>query len=132
MAIGLGSLRLVAYINGTDRVVGIKDMEKKVQMGRLYMFAYPELTSLPTIGQGGIDTIPDEEALLSVKPDVIFASYLVDKAKADNLEAKTGIPVVALSYGQLATFNEEDVYRSLDLVGKVSEHNRGQRKLSAT
>jgi len=119
VALGPGSLRLVAYAQGTDRVVGIEDMEKKVPTGRPYMFAYPELTSLPTIGQGGIDTMPDEEALLSVKPDVIFASYLVDKAKADNLQAKTGIPVVVLSYGQLATFNEEDVYRSLDLVGKV-------------
>lgn len=119
VAIGPGSLRLVAYAKGTDRVVGIEDMEKKVPTGRPYMFAYPELTSLPTIGQGGIDSVPDEEALLSVKPDVIFASYLVDKAKADNLQTKTGIPVVVLSYGPLATFNEEDVYHSLDLVGKV-------------
>ncbi|MDR3541020.1 MAG: iron ABC transporter substrate-binding protein [Desulfosporosinus sp.] len=119
VGIGPGSLRLVAYVNGTDRVVGIEDMEKKMPTGRPYMFACPELTILPTIGQGGIDTMPDEEALLSVKPDVIFASYLVDKAKADNLQAKTGIPVVVLSYGQLATFNEEDVYRSLDLVGRV-------------
>lgn len=63
--------------------------------------------------------------ILSVKPDVIFVSYLVDKAKADKLQDKTGIPVVVLSYGQwaignwqLATFND-DVYRSLDLVGRV-------------
>ncbi|WP_040411250.1 iron ABC transporter substrate-binding protein [Desulfosporosinus sp. OT] len=120
VAVGPGSLRLVAYAKGTNRVVGIENMEKKDQTGRPYLFAYPELTSLPTIGQGGIDSVPDEEALLSVKPDVIFASYLVDKAKAaDNLQAKTGIPVVVLSYGPLATFNEEDVYRSLDLVGRV-------------
>jgi len=119
VAVGPGSLRLVAYANGTDRVVGIENMEKKDQTGRPYLFAYPELTSLPTIGQGGIDSVLDEEALLSVKPDVIFASYLVDKAKADNLQAKTGIPIVVLSYGPLATFNEEDIYRSLDLVGRV-------------
>lgn len=119
VALGPGSLRLVAYANGTDRVVGIEDMEKKVSTGRPYMFAYPELKTLPTIGQGGIDTVPDEEALLSVKPDVIFIAYLVDKAKADNLQKKTGIPVVVLSYGPLATFNEEEIYRSLDLVGKV-------------
>lgn len=119
VAIGPGSLRLVAYANGADRVVGIEDMEKKQPTGRPYMFAYPELKELPTIGQGGADSVPDEEALLSVKPDVIFVSYLVDKAKAENLQAKTGIPVVVLSYGALATFNEEDIYRSLDLVGQV-------------
>ena len=119
VAIGPGSLRLVAYANGADRVVGIEDMEKKQPTGRPYMFAYPELKELPTIGQGGADSVPDEETLLSVKPDVIFVSYLVDKAKAENLQAKTGIPVVVLSYGALATFNEEDIYRSLDLVGQV-------------
>lgn len=119
IAIGPGSLRLVVYANGTDRVVGIEDMEKKVPQGRPYMFAHPELKNLPTIGQGGADSVPDEEALLNVKPDVIFVSYLVDKAKADNLQAKTGIPVVILSYGPLATFNEDDIYRSLDLVGTV-------------
>ena len=119
VTVGPGSLRLVAYAKGTNRVVGIENMEKKDQTGRPYLFAYPELTSLPTIGQGGIDSVPDEEALLNVKPDVIFASYLVDKAKADNLQAKTGIPIVVLSYGPLATFNEEDIYRSLDLVGRV-------------
>ncbi|EHQ91095.1 iron ABC transporter substrate-binding protein [Desulfosporosinus youngiae] len=119
VALGPGSLRLVAYAKGTDLVVGIEDMEKKVPTGRPYMFAYPELKALPTIGQGGIDTVPDEEALLSVKPDVIFIAYLVDKAKADKLQKKTGIPVVVLSYGPLATFNEEEIYRSLELVGKV-------------
>lgn len=119
VAVGPGSLRLVAYANGCDRVVGIEDMEKKVPTGRPYMFAYPELKSLPTIGQGGIDTVPDEEALLSVKPDVIFIAYLVDRAKADNLQKKTGIPVVVLSYGPLATFKEEEIYQSLKLVGKV-------------
>lgn len=119
VALGPGSLRLVAYAQGTDRVVGIEDMEKKVPEGRPYMFAYPELKSLPTIGQGGIDTVPDEEALLSVNPDVIFIAYLVDKVKADSLQEKTGIPVVVLSYGPLATFNEDEIYRSLELVGKV-------------
>ncbi|MCB8815985.1 iron ABC transporter substrate-binding protein [Desulfosporosinus shakirovi] len=119
VAVGPGALRLVAYAEGTDRVVGIEDMEKKVPTGRPYMFAYPKLKSLPTIGQGGIDTVPDEEVLLSVKPDVIFIAYLVDRAKADNLQNKTGIPVVVLSYGPLATFNEEEIYQSLDLVGKV-------------
>lgn len=119
VVVGPGSLRLVAYANGTDRVVGIEDMEKKVPTGRPYMFAYPELKNLPTIGQGGIDTVPDEEALLSVKPDVIFIAYLVDKAKADNLQKKTGIPVVVLSYGPLATFDEKEIFKSLDLVGKL-------------
>ncbi|WP_206812205.1 iron ABC transporter substrate-binding protein [Paradesulfitobacterium ferrireducens] len=118
VAIGPGTLRLVAYAKGTDRVVGIEEMEKQASTGKPYMLAHPELKTLPTIGQGGPDSVPDEEKLLSVKPDVIFVTYLADKAKADKLQAKTGIPVVVLSYGQLATF-DENVYRSLELIGKV-------------
>lgn len=48
-------------------------------LSRLYMLAYPELKTLATIGQGGLDTVPDEGKLLSIKPDVIFVTYLADK-----------------------------------------------------
>ncbi|MDI6908165.1 MAG: ABC transporter substrate-binding protein [Thermoanaerobacterales bacterium] len=94
------------------------DLEKKQPTGRPYILAHPELKDLPAIGPGGPNSTPDAEKLVAVKPDVIFASYLVDRVKADDLQAKTNIPVVVLSYGQLATFDEE-LYQSLMLIGKV-------------
>lgn len=119
VAVGPGALRLVCYVNGADRVVGVEDFEKKQPAGsRPYILAHPELTNLPAIGQGGPDTVPDAEKLVGVRPDVIFATYLADKATADGLQAKTGVPVVVLSYGKLATF-DDDVYRSLTLTGKI-------------
>ncbi|MEW5762245.1 MAG: iron ABC transporter substrate-binding protein [Bacillota bacterium] len=118
VAIGPGALRLVCYVNGAEKVVGVEDLEKKQPTGRPYILAHPELKDLPTIGPGGPNSTPDAEKLVAVKPDVIFASYLVDRAKADDLQAKTNIPVVVLSYGQLATFDEE-LYQSLTLVGKI-------------
>jgi len=118
VAIGPGALRLVTYAEGASMVVGIEETEKKPNPGRSYMLAYPDLKKLPSIGQGGPDTAPNEESLVSVKPDVIFVCTLVDKEKADQLQAKTGIPVVALSYGDLATFGE-NLYRSLNIIGSI-------------
>ncbi len=118
-AIGPGALRLVCYAGAADRVVGIENMEKQWgDMGRPYMFAYPELKDLPLIGQGGPDTSPDPEALLESGPDVIFAAYLLDASQANELQQKTGIPVVVLSYGDLGTFDQE-LMTSIDLVGKI-------------
>ncbi|MEW5899152.1 MAG: iron ABC transporter substrate-binding protein [Bacillota bacterium] len=123
VAIGPGALRLVCYVQGAEKVAGVEELEKRQPTGRPYILACPELKNLPTIGPGGPDSTPDAEKLVSVQPDVIFAAYLVDKAKADTLQTKTGIPVVVLSYGQLATFDQE-VYKSIELIGKIT----GQEK----
>ena len=74
VAIGPGALRLVTYAEGASMVVGIEEIEKKPSPGRSYMLAYPDLKKLPSIGQGGPDTAPNEESLVGVKPDVIFVS----------------------------------------------------------
>lgn len=130
VAIGPGALRLVCYVNGANKVVGVENGEKQwPSAGRPYIMAYPELKNLPVIGQGGANSAPDAEKLVSVKPDVIFAAYLVDKAGADDLQAKTGIPVVVLSYGKLATF-DEDVYKSLRLVGKILGEEKRAREVA--
>jgi len=96
-----------------------ENIEKKQPTGRPYILAYPELKQLPVIGPGGPDSSPDAEKLVSVKPDVIFAAYLVEKASADELQSKTNIPVVVLSYGQSATFDDE-VYKSISLIGRIT------------
>jgi iron complex transport system substrate-binding protein len=119
IAIGPGALRLVCYLGDAQKVVGVENMEKEYATGRPYTLAYPELVDLPTIGQGGPDSTPDPEMLLEVDPDVIFVAYLVDSAKADELQSKTGIPVVVLSYGDLGTFHDT-VFDSVELVGKIT------------
>lgn len=118
VAIGPGALRLVCYAGGAGKVVGVENLEKQQSTGRPYILAYPELKELPTIGQGGPDSTPDAEKLVSVKPDVIFVAYLVDRAKADELQAQTNIPVVVLGYGDQVPF-DEDVYKSISLIGKI-------------
>jgi iron complex transport system substrate-binding protein len=119
VAIGPGALRLVTYIDGLQRLAGIENMDKTLAVGRTYnMVFHEEFQQLPIIGQGGPDSVPDEEKLVEINPDVIFMASLLDAAKADELQNKAGIPVVTLSYGQAGIF-EEDVYASLKLIGSV-------------
>ena len=131
VAIGPGALRLVCYVNGADKVVGVEDVEKRwPSAGRPYILAHPELKQLPTIGPGGPNSTPDAEKLVSVKPDVILVAYLADRAQADELQAKTKTPVVVLSYGRLATF-DEDVYKSLELIGKITGREKRAEEVVA-
>jgi len=118
VAIGSGSLRLVVYAGGLDKVVGVEQFEKDPPVRRPYTLAYPALLDLPVIGAGGPNTTPDAERLLAATPDVIFASTLVDVTGADELQAATGIPVVVVDYGNLSTI-AEPFFMSMELVGEV-------------
>lgn len=124
VAIGPGALRLYTYVGENNKLAGIEEFEKKNAKGRPYILANKELIDLSIIGLGGPNNPPDPEKLLSVKPDVIFTTYPKDKAEADDLQNKTGIPVVVLSYGKTSLFDKA-VNDSLTLIGKVM--NREQR-----
>lgn len=128
VGIGPGALRLITYVDGLYRVAGVENIDKKLAAGRTYnMIFQDKLQQLPIIGQGGPDSTPDAEKLVAVKPDVIFVTYLLDKTKADDLQAKTGIPVVVLSYGKIGTF-EKDIYESLEVIGKImGKEDRAQK-----
>jgi iron complex transport system substrate-binding protein len=115
-----GTLRLIVYLGATVKVTGVEDFEKTRPNARPYIMAHPELARLPTIGPGGPGSInkePDLEAVLKVKPDVIFISYM-ESANADALQKKLGIPVVILSHGRFASFDEL-VYDSLRVAGRI-------------
>lgn len=115
-----GSLRLIAYLQVTDRVVGVEDLEKKNPHGRPYWLAHPELAKLPTVGPGGPSSInrePDLEAILRVNPEVVFVTNMEAKL-ADRVQARLGVPVVMLSYGRFASFDPV-VYDSLRLAGRI-------------
>jgi len=119
VCVGPGTLRLITYLEATDRVVALESgFEKDSPAGRPYRIAHPELATLPTIGQASPSPQPNPEALLQVRPDVIFISY-AEKRVADELEEKTGIPVIVLSYGNMATFDNEHVFDSLRIAGKI-------------
>ncbi|MBN2005543.1 MAG: iron ABC transporter substrate-binding protein [Anaerolineae bacterium] len=124
VAIGPGALRLYVYAGNLDYVVGVEQIEADNPTGRPYLLANPKLAELPVIGQGGPNNAPDPEKILTVAPDVIFSTYTTDAAAADELQAKTGIPVVVISYGAIGfgttTIFGETVQDSLRLIGNVT------------
>lgn len=121
IALGPGALRLVAYLGATDRIVGIEDMEKRMERD-LYVRPYAralddDFLSRPIIGPGGPGALPDPEKILICRPQLIVAVG-IDPAQLDNIQAKTGVPTIYLSYGQLGDWQDE-AQRSLTLLGEI-------------
>lgn len=120
VAIGPGALRLFSYIGSKEQVVGVEQFEKDNPVGRPYAIANGQFKGIETIGPGGPNNSPDAEKLIAVNPDVIFTTYATDKATANHLQEQTGIPVVALSYGDTSVFDSA-VNESLQLIGKIMD-----------
>ncbi len=131
VAIGPGALRLIVYLNASNMVVGVEDFEKRYSFGRPYIIAHPELKNLPSIGPGGPGKLPNFEALVNVSPDVIIAVF-ISKEQADEIQEKTGIPVVVLSYGArggMEGFNDPELIKSIQLAGKILHREKRAKEL---
>ncbi len=108
-----GALRMLVYMDAVSLIAGVEEPERNSD--RPYMLAYPELAGLPAIGpvMGG-----DAEMILNVNPDVIFTTYSTVQ-DANELQAKTGIPVVALECRDLGT-ETATLFSSFELIGKIT------------
>lgn len=107
-----GAVRLLTYMQAVTYIKGIEEVEKRSL--KPYNMAYPELSSLPIIGpmHGG-----DAELISAQKPDVIISTY-ISITEANELQSKTGIPVIALQYGDLEK-NKTMFYNSLTVIGDI-------------
>ena len=117
--IGPGALRLYCYVAEDAQLAGVEEIERSGQDGRPYAMSIPGVAELPLIGPGGPANAPDAELLFAAEPDVIFTCYTAELSTVDELQAKTGIPVVALSYGTGRLF-DQSVYDSLSLIGRIT------------
>ncbi|WP_338095734.1 iron ABC transporter substrate-binding protein [Methanorbis rubei] len=118
---GSGSTRLVAYLGALDRVVAVDSQDGKTTSStdlRPYGLANPGLRTLPVLGT--VKGQVDPELLLAASPDLILKSSSgADLAgEADELTAKTGIPVVLYSQYDPGT-KPEEFATNLRLLGKV-------------
>lgn len=119
--LGPGSLRMYSYAGDLDLVVGIEDIEKDEDdyWNRPYMLANEEkLTSLPRVGEGGPQSVPDEELLLTTNLDVLFISLGLDKRELDQLQNDIKASVIYIKSGDNPPF-DEDLYKSMDIIGEV-------------
>ncbi|MCF7876050.1 iron ABC transporter substrate-binding protein [Candidatus Bipolaricaulota bacterium] len=114
VGIEAGTLRLITYLEATDLVVGVENFEKRDRK-RPYRLAHPEFGELSNLGpiHGG-----DPELIVAARPEVIFWSYATEK-KANDLQARTGIPVIVLNPGPPRTMAKGELESSLKMMGKV-------------
>lgn len=117
---GPGSLRLATYLKAQDRVVGVDDIEVRRNQfdARPYAIAVPEYKTKPVFGGFRGHDDPEKILGLSPRPQVIFKTYSTMGHDPVELQAKTGIPVVILDYGDLGRHRDQ-FYGALRIMGQV-------------
>lgn len=114
VCVNVGALRYTCYMQAQDLVVGVEDYEQEPTMSRLYNYInFDQFSSLPVIGSNG-EHYP--EAIISANPDVIIMSAAESK-DADDLQDKTGIPVVVVPGSD--TTLDDNAYETIRLMGEV-------------
>jgi iron complex transport system substrate-binding protein len=119
---GSGCLRLLVYLQGHDRIVGVDSAEKGglpfTGDARPYAVANPQLSEYPLFGEFRGHDNPELIAALNPLPQVILKTSAARDSGTDALQAKTGIPVIGLGYGNL-THGRDEFDRTLRLMGQV-------------
>ena len=114
--------RMIAYLGLADKVAGISGFDQEfLSPLQAYAYAHKDIwAELPVVGTdaaGATDYYPEE--IISVDPDVILCTYTGELA--DEIQTKTGIPVVAVPMGTLFGKDYEEALRILGDVCGVKE-----------
>ena len=112
-----GAARMLTYAGAADMLVGVTDMDKTPAAGMPYSIVNADaFKDLASVGSGGSgDTVYTEE-LVALSPDVIFA-FTNDVDSVDNVQAKTGIPVVGIYADGIFS---QSLYDTLTLIGEIT------------
>jgi iron complex transport system substrate-binding protein len=121
VCVGASALRWIVYMNATDQVVGVEEVEKNLEdyTGRTYFAANTQLADLPSIGPqfGG-----DPELISAVLPDIVFVAGLtVDQC--NSYQGTLGVPVVGLTSSGDITTHWDIFCQQMRLIGKVLDKN---------
>lgn len=117
---GPGCLRLLTYLQGQNMVVAVDDMEsgRSGFDARPYALANPQFKTLPIFGQFRGHDDPERILTLPEQPQVIFKTHPAMGHDPDELQNKTGIPVITLEYGNLGS-QRNRLYQSIRTMGDV-------------
>lgn len=130
LCIGAGALRLYSYINGTELLCAVEDIDNPSKNSELnkqfassprpyYMVYGDSLKSLPSCGKGGpSNQAAEKELIAAADPDLVISEY-EDVSAADELQNAIGAPVLTLKYDTKNIFGEA-LYSSLRMIGKVT------------
>ena len=129
IALEAGSLRLVSYLDATDKIIAVEDAghgREKSDYGffslATYRLARPELRNLPSIGSS-----ENVEGLIAADPDLIISSQR-DIGQLDHLQEVTGIPVFAVDV-DLEFYDTDLFFRQLDTLGAILDRSKRSDEL---
>lgn len=118
---GSGCLRLLTYLQAEDMAVAVDDIESRRKKfdARPYALANQQFKTMPIFGQFRGRDNPELILTLDPQPQVILKTYSSSMGyDPDELQDKTGIPVVVLNYGDLGKLRPH-FYKSLRIMGDV-------------
>ena len=117
---GSGALRMLAYLQCTDMLVGVEDADLEYETSpiRDYAFVHHEAFQvLPRIGKGGgTGNTAYVEELITLQPDVILSGYTQEAL--EELAQATGIPCVSIRARSI-NFVDESFYTAMQVAAEV-------------
>lgn len=107
-----GCLRILSYLKAGNMAAGVEEYEKRNTAP--YNLANPQYKKAKIIGpmHGG-----DPELITAANPDIIFTTYTTVN-DANRLQNQTGIPVIALQYGDPILYRNEFL-NAIKLMGEI-------------
>ena len=125
VCVGVCTLRYTTYLQARDLVVGVERDEVGAPITTPFSYFNPDLfASLPVTGSNG-ETYDEE--ILKVSPDVIIAT--TDAASAQDLQDRTGIPVVVVPLNE--GMFDGSVFQILSILGEVYHREDRAEELAA-
>lgn len=133
------TLNIINQIGAANKVVGVLESWKK-NLGDGYQRLMPGIENLPT--PGDLKSV-NYEAILALKPDVVFVANYIDKEYINKL-TELGVPVVVVSFFVNSkkganTVNiefenpeksyDEGLYQGIELIGEILGKNKNAKEL---
>lgn len=120
VCLSAGTVRLMAYFDAVDMIVGVDGSDACIEgpdnyLKATYRIAYPEIRGIEYVGD---ESEASYRAIVAVNPQVIISSK-VSVDVLDNLQSKTGVPVVAVAADGSIAAGDEDFKKNIRLVGKL-------------
>lgn len=129
---GAGALRLITYLSAEDKVVAVDDMEGRRARfdARPYALAHPEFKELPLFGEFRGHDNPELIVSLNPLPQLIIKTNPQMGTDPQELEQKTGIPVLPLEYGELSK-DRNVFYSTLRTIAEVLDREERAEEVIA-
>lgn len=134
-AVGSGSMRYFVYLGiDTERFVAVDFLDSKSYKSsndlRPYILSHPEILGKEAVGPA--KAVVDNERLLASGADILFmgGASSTSVEQADEVQDKTGIPVVMFYTGNYAT-DSEKIQASLNMIAEIfGEEKRAEELIS--